>query len=276
MLHGSNSLTAARPVAIVVAMRTELVGLREARAELRAEVKRVRFGIARGLTLVAKNAQRAVGQEMLRVFNRPNTYIRNAFRVEPAVAKNPGPLQAVVELRRDPQYTVHPLTPQVEGGTRRTKRFERALSASGAMQPGWYVVPTENALDGAGKVRKGLVQQVIAQAKAQLVAGYAKQLKLRKDTGRERRRKINAMGRAGGQFVFVPRRRGRLAPGIYLAEGRDFGAKVGYGRKGTLVPLFRYVSSVNYQPRLDFYGTVERIAGQQAATTISRSLEYAG
>lgn len=256
-------------------MRSQVVGLKEVRAELRAEVKRVRFGIARGLTLVAKSAQRAVGQEGLRVFNRPNTYIRNAFRVEPAVAKNPGPLQAIVELRRDPQYTVHPLTPQVEGGTRRTKRFERALSASGAMQPGWYAVPTENALDGTGKVRKGLVQQVIAQAKAQLTAGYAKQLKLRKDTGRERRRKINAMGRAGGQFVFVPRRRGKLAPGIYLAEGRDFGAKVGYGRKGTLVPLFRYVSSVNYQPRLDFYGTVERIAEQQAATTISRSLEYA-
>lgn len=258
----------------MLAIRHHVTGLREVRNELRLEVKAIRLGVARGLTAVAKDAHRVVGMEMLRVFNRPGTYARRSFFVWPADPRGKREINAVIGLKDDPQYTVHPLTPQVVGGTRRTKRFERALQSAGAMQPGWYAVPTEDALDGSGKVRKGLVQQIVAQAKSQLVAGYSKQLRLRKDTGRERMVKRNAANRAGGQFVFVPRRRGKLSPGVYLAEGSGTTKRMGPWRKNPLIKLFNYVSSVNYQPRLDFFGIVERVVDQRVESALRNALLY--
>lgn len=256
-------------------IKVRVTGFRQVRAELKREAKRQRFGMARGLTRTAQDVQKAVRQEELRVFNKPNAYTLNAFRVEPADYRKPGLLQAAVELRKDPQYRQHPLTPQVLGGNRSVKRFERSLQGKGAMPPGWFAVPTQNALDGSLKVKRGLIQQIIAQANTQLVAGYGKQLGY-KLTKRQRRSRIQAQSRAGGQYVFVTRRRGKLAPGVYLAEGSGVEKKAGPFRRNTLIPLFRYVPTVTYRVRLDFYGIAGRIASQTLARNIRNSLLYSG
>lgn len=258
----------------MLTVKTTVRGLTSARKELKRVAMGQRIGMARGLTRTARDVQRAVQQEQLRVFNRPGAYVMRAWWVQQADARASGQVQAAVYLAKDPQYSRHPITPQVVGGNRATKRFERSLQGKAAMPPGWYAVPTENALDSGGKVRKGLIQQIVAQASRQLQVGYGKQLGY-KQSKKEKSYRVKAQRNAGGQFVFVTRRRGKLAPGVYLAEGSGVGKKVGPFRRNTLIPLFRYVPTVIYRERLDFYGIARRIVSQVAGRNVMASLRYA-
>lgn len=241
-----------------------ITGTTSLRQELHKTKVLVRSAAARGITKTGQEVVKTLVLEERRVFKQPITfYALNAFRSTVATSARPS---STIELKKDPQYRQHPLTPQVLGGTRPTKRFERALAANGAMPPGMYAVPLRAALTN-GRVTKGLIQQVLAQAKSQLKASGAFG-PVKKGDKKTLRRSREAQGRAGGQFVFVSQPRGRLKPGVYLAQGRDFGAALGFGRTGSLVPLFRYVRSVTYQQRLDFFGIAERIIEQRLEKNI--------
>lgn len=248
-------------------------GVAGTRAELKRVARGQRIAIARGLTKTARDVQRTVQLEQLRVFNKPLPYVQRAWWVDQADANRPGPVQAAVYLARDPQYARHPITPQVLGGNRALKRFERSLGHKSAIPPGWYAVPTEKALDSGGKMKRGLIQQIVAQAARQQLAGYSKQLGL-KASKKEKSYRVKAQQRAGGQFVFVTKRRGKLTPGIYLAEGSGVGKKMGPFRRNTLIPYFRYVPSVTYRQRLDFYGIARRIISQNAGRNVMNSLKF--
>ncbi|QOR55747.1 MAG: hypothetical protein YHS30scaffold667_43 [Phage 65_10] len=253
-------------------LRVELRGLKEVRNQMRDSLRQVRKATARGLTITAKDIRDTTRAEMLRVFRQPlKPYTLNAFGYSPALTGDTV-LKAEVYLKRDPQYSTHPLSPQVLGGTRQKKRFERSLVAKGVMPSGWFAVPTKHATDGNLRVLPGLVQQVLGQAQTQLKAsGHYGPVKV--GDKRTARRVREARGRAGGQFVFVLRQQGKLTPGIYRAKGRDFGAKLGYGRSAdALVKLFNYVPMVIYRPRLDFFGIAARIAEQRLARNIELSL----
>lgn len=246
-----------------------ITGTLSAKQELHRTRVLVRSATARAMTKTGQEVVKTLVLEERRVFKAPISYYAlNAFRSTVATSAKP---TTVIELKKDPQYTNHPLTPQVLGGSRRTKGFERALATKGVMPQGWYAVPLDAALKG-GRVPKGLVQQVLAQAQAQVKASGAFG-PVKKGDKKTARRTREAQGRAGGQFVFVVAAKGRLRPGIYLAQGRDFGAALGYGRSGRLVPLFRYVRSVSYQARLDFFGIAERIIGQRLEKNILSALD---
>lgn len=244
------------------------LGIPAAKAELRKALVLVRSGVALGITKTGKEVVKTIQAEERRVFKQPLTfYALNAFRSTVATSTR---LFSVVELKKDPQYSVHPLSPQVLGGSRRTKGFERALAAKGLMPAGWFAVPLSAALTG-GRVTRGLVQQILAQAQTQLKQSGAFG-PVKKGDKRAARRAREAQGRAGGQFVFVTQQKGRLKPGIYRAEGRDFGHAVGYGRSGKLIPVFRFVRSVSYEKRLDFFGIAERIIAQRLEANVLASI----
>lgn len=233
-------------------------GVELTKRQLERARSQIRIATARGITKTLQEIRSTTVQEMRRVFNAPTRYVLNAFYMRAAERDR---LTGEVWLKPDPQYRQHPIEVQIRGGpSRPQKRFEKALQALGAMQQGWYAVPAPLALDGSGKVRKGLVQQILGQARFQRTSGTADK--------RAKGRQKAAQTRAGGQFVFVPQRRGKLSPGIYLAESLKRGP-----RGNRLRPVFRFVPRVTYAMRLDFFGIGQRIADQRLAANIESSLQ---
>lgn len=242
-------------------------GTQRVSRELYLGVQKARKAIARGITKTLQEIRATEVAEMRRVFNRPSNYVLGAARIQAAEANG---ITGRAYLATPAGYKQHPITPQVVGGSRPTKRFERSLIAKGVMPAGHFAVPTRQALNGDGKMRPGLVQQVLAQAAiAQKTSGG---LGVPDRSKKTLRRQLQARGRAGGQFVFVKIKKGKLSPGIYLVSGEYLGKEGGYRRTGALTPLFRYVLRVNYKIRLPFEEIGERIASQRLVKNIESSL----
>lgn len=236
--------------------------------------RRLAAAQATALTRVAVEVKSAQRDTMLRLFDRPTPYTLNSVFVRPATAAT---LEATVWLKDDLAGSGTPATkylaPQIEGGQRSLKPMEFLMQQAGHMPKGWRAVPGRGArLDAYGNMSLGQVQQILSQLRIQVSAGYVRSLPVggdRKTLAKRRR----AFGRAGGQIFSLPNGRGKLPPGIYLAEGRDFGAKLGYGRNGRLTPLLIFVRWASYLRRYDFNGVAKQVIDAQLGPQLARSIE---
>lgn len=229
--------------------------------------RRMNAVIATALTRTAVKAREAIKQELVRSVDRPTAYTQRGIFMKPANAQN---LQARIwyndEFKGMNVPQARYLYPQIHGGKRVQKRFEKALEAKGAMPKGYMAVPTSNApRDAHGNVSRGVIAQMVSQIGTELMSGYNSTISSNKA------KKRRAIGRAGGQYVAVPTQRGKLKPGVYLAVARNFGRKWGLGRTGNLVPMFYYKPGVNYRARFRFYETAQ----QSIARTIDGDLQTA-
>jgi hypothetical protein len=112
----------------------------------------------------------------------------------------------------------------------------------------------------------------LSQVGTELTAGYTRSVPKGKDK-KSKTKQRRAYGKAGGQYVAVMDQKGRLAPGIYLAEARDFGAKLGLGRTGKLTPIMFYVKATNYAPRIRFEESGTKAVNDNLMPEIKRSIE---
>ena len=219
--------------------------------------RRMNAAIATAMTRTAREARDTIRDAMPRYLDRPTPYTLRGVFFKGASATR---LEARVWFNNEyksgiPQNRF--LYPQVYGGTRNTKRFEKALQAKGAMPPGTFAVPTSFAKrDAYGGVANGQIAQIISQVGTELAAGYNRSI----SSDKLKRKRV--FGRAGGQYVAVPYQRGKLKPGIYLAEGRDFG-RMGYGRNGRMKPIFLFKQALHYTKRVPFYEMAEQVARQR-------------
>lgn len=214
--------------------------------------KQARFAAARALTSTAQEIREAIKQEMVRVLDRPTPYTLNSQYVKPATKDD---LRAEVWLKDDRATSnagiaaTRYLLPQIDGGTRRWKRFERALQITQQMPNGWFAVPAAGArLDAYGNVSSGQIIQILSQLRVTLTAGYTRNMST------DARKKIAAQRRAGGRFfVVLPGDKTRLKPGVYQRElmGR------------TITPVLAYVRTTAYRKRLDYYGVAGRIVADK-------------
>jgi hypothetical protein len=215
--------------------------------------RRINAAAATALTYTALDGKKAVEREMRAVLDRPNPYTMRQVRIESARADK---LQAAVEWKDDYGYTVPYLLPQVEGGSRRAKRFEKALQAAGHLPQGWFAVPAPGArLDAFGNISRGQIIQILSQLRITLLAGTTRNLSF------DARKQINAQRRAGGRF-FVIKPGAKKQAGVYQ---REF-----YGRDVT--PVLFFVRSVRYRQRLDFDGVVRREVAQRLPVHIERTV----
>jgi hypothetical protein len=235
--------------------------------------RRINAVVATALTRTAVEVKAAEVSELAQSIDRPTPYTLSSIYVKPARADS---LAAEVWFKDDMAGSGTPATkyllPQVEGGQRHMKRFEKALQAAGVMPTGTVAVPGSAAkLDAYGNMSRGQIQQILSQAGTELTAGHNRTLT--KGTDRASRTKQrNAYGRAGGQFVAVKVQRGKLKPGIYIAEARNFGAKLGLGRTGKLKPVLLFVRAANYRSRFDFHGVAERVSAERLPLQVTRAL----
>lgn len=210
-------------------------------AQLQGTAKQLRFATALAITRTAVKVKEAERAELVRAIDRPTPWTLNSIYLRKAT---PAKLEARVWLKDDLAGSGTPATkyllPQVEGGARSTKRFERALQAAGALPNGWQVVPGSGALrDAYGNPSRGQIIQILSQLRITLVAGHTRNMSF------DSAKAIRAQRRAGGRYFVVPvGRTSSISPGIYI---RDF-----IGRN--ITPVYHFKSGARrYAPRLRWY-----------------------
>lgn len=219
------------------------------------------FAAARALTQTAKQAQAAVRTRMTQVFDRPTAYTLNSTFVRPATKAR---LAARVWLKDEAAKAVPPakyLLPQVEGGGRRQKRSEIALTNAGILPAGLYLVPGKSVrLDSAGNVPRALVVQIITDLRASADVGFSSN-RLTKQQARDRGKKFRE------SRFFVVRPGGKAQPGIYRKINSAFGRAA--------QPVFIFTAQPQYTKRLDFFETVERLSRANLEENFAASLSDA-
>lgn len=228
-------------------LRTAVKG--DLKKMLQQDLKQLRYASAVALSRSAQRAKRALVDEMQKVFDRPTRWTLNSVYVSPATVGN---LNAAVYLR--PGVTggaaAKYLLPQIEGGGRDTKRFEKSLAAAGLLPQGWYAVPGDNAqLDGAGNMSRGQIVKILSALRA---SRDSTQNAAPRADGRSRRGQKKKPGELGRgkrrleEYFAVGPGHG-LPPGIYQRKKRRD------GRPADVLPVIIYVKKTAYRARFDFY-----------------------
>jgi hypothetical protein len=223
---------------------------------------------------LADAVYREVKGQIRQVFDRPTPYTQNSLQVTRTKNHN---MKASVWFKDPDRLVQHYLEPQVEGGARGLKRFEKVL--------GKHFVPSvHTALNAYGNMPYGKIVQILSVLKlAEYMAGYSANIT-------ERSKKRNQKPR---DYVWIMKKTGRLAPGIYerYATAQGFGPKArktmpfGEHQKGKTVgkfssvirarglrPVMMEVSVPHYSVRLPFYAIGNRIIKANYAAVFAQMM----
>lgn len=213
-------------------------GHADTQKQLKSFAKNYRFAVARALTWTGQDVKKLEVEEMKRAFDRPTAYTLNSLFLAPAKKAN---LQARVWVKDDRATSKagtpanRYLMPQVKGGDRGQKRFERVLQYGGYLPSGWITAPGPGASrDAHGNISRGQIIQILSQLRIETTAGYSRSM-ARGSKGTAAQRK------AGGRF-FVIKPGGRAQAGVYQ---REF-----FGRGVT--PVLFFAEAANYERRYEF------------------------
>jgi hypothetical protein len=208
------------------------------------------FVAAVSLTRTAQDVQAAIKAEMQSTFDRPTTYALNGTFLKPAKKTN---LEARVWVKDAPFGKGTPadrfLLPQIYGGDRGLKGMERLLQRNGMMPANWFAVPAAGAqLDGNGNVKRSQITQILSQLRVQRSAGFESRATGSVSSNR-------TIARQGQTYFALAQAYRALKPGIYLKK------KFAHGT--AIKPVFLFVQSVQYRPRLKFFEVGQAVADAQ-------------
>ncbi|MGJ0507618.1 MAG: hypothetical protein ACR652_10895 [Methylocystis sp.] len=229
------------------------VPIAETLKELNRIQRQIPFGVALGLTRTAMATRVALREEMQRVFDRPTPYTLNSMQVTPA---KKAALVAAVGFKQfagkgTPAEKY--LAPEIYGGPRNIKRFERALAATGRLPGGMALAPASGVqLDAYGNVSRGTITSIISQLRASSDP-------MQNQTVRSR---LRARGKRAEYFM-LQSARGGLKPGVYARHGRS------------VVPVFHIIKDPSYRPRFEFHRVAEAKVAAVAAEEIAKGIAQA-
>lgn len=191
------------------------------------------YAASTALTRCAQRAQKVdLPAEMRRVFSNPTPYAINSLFVQPSTKDT---LSARVMVKNTAGRGVVPenfLFPEVVGGSRKEKGFEKALRYGGFLHAGESAIPARDAqLDAYGNVSGPLTRSILA-----------------------------ALGKAGGGAAVKGKRKTRFGNGIFSGQvGKARGIWQRNGKQLKMLFVFTSKAPV-YRQRLDFTATVEKTA----------------
>jgi hypothetical protein len=163
------------------------------------------------------------------IFDRPTRWTINSLQRQKATSR--GSLEAGISFKYAPGHRKHYLVPQVVGGARPHKPFEKWLIARGIMMQSEYAVPTSGArLNVNGNMSQGMIVQILSQLAAGPEASLWETAKSRKRAGASRQR------------YFVPQASSSLKRGVWQRTG-----------KRQIKPVLLFVSAPTYAKRYAFY-----------------------
>jgi hypothetical protein len=229
--------------------------------------KQIPFASALALTRTAQAVQEAEIKEMASVFDRPTPWTLGGTFLVRATKQNQ---TAIVGIKDQARRAIPPakyLTPQILGGTRRAKRFERGLRAAGVLPPGWLAVPGAAAkLDEYGNMSRGQIVELISYFGGFAERGFRANAT---DASRRRRdrREARRTGAQASQFFVVKPGDGGLKPGIW--QRHVFGS-------GTSVrPIMIFIPHATYRRLFDFYGVGARTIRERFGAEFHQAFQHA-
>lgn len=236
-------------------------------AAMDQDAKQATYALAVTLNRVVKPLMEDVQAAMEREFDRPTRWTLNSLRQFGKATRSN--LETTVDFRANRAAGIQPevyLRPNIEGGERKLKRFERALVAAGAMPADHFAVPGEAArLDGFGNITTGQIVQLLSYFRAFPEAGYKANMS---DKSRARLAKDNKRTGARG-FVYFS---GRPAPGGPMGIWQ----RVQFGFGTALKPVLIFVRSTNYeQNRFDYRAAAEESIARNLSPTYDKAFAEA-
>lgn len=239
--------------------------------------RHIPFATARALTMTAEDARVKLTKEISTVFDRPVPFTQKSiFKKGATKAK----LSAMVWVKDDGATKGTPavkyLAPQIYGGKRNLKRFEKALQAIGILPPGMIAVPGKAAeKDAYGNMSRGQIVRLLSYFQAFPQSGYRANIT---DRGKARLAKGNqAKGVRGVDYFALGRQTGKLSPGIYKRikyTGGD-ALKVSHLQKGGAKPVVLFVREATYRKRWRFFETSKRVSEARFPARFEQALANA-
>jgi hypothetical protein len=222
--------------------------------------KQWNFATAVALTRVGKHVQGAEKTDMRRSLDRPTPYTLNSLYLQRATPANQQARVWFKDFAPKGTPAGKYLMPQVHGGDRSDKRFERSLQRAGYLSRGKQLAPASGIrgrLDQYGNVPRGIYTQILSQLRAGVDATQHQSI-------RSKRRNLKP---GGIQYFYGnPNGRGR---GVWMrvAGGRVLGGRFA----SSIVPVFLEQAPHHYRTRFAFFDVAERTAG----ATYAREFEQA-
>lgn len=208
------------------------------------------------LNKLAKQSVFALQAEMKDVFDNPTPFTLNAFYSKPAKPNN---LAATIQAKDyAPKGTPagEYLKPQIFGGDRPLKKFEKALAP---LSGGQYAVPGPGArINGYGNMSQGQIIQILSRL--QVMRDPSQNVAV-KTLNRLRKQKKVARGAQTDYFVGRDKGNGRPT-GIYQLMG-----------KGRVVPVLFFIPRApSYHVRLKMQDVVEDVVARKAPGVMAEAI----
>lgn len=219
------------------------------KAWLTAADKHVRFSVALALTHTAQRAQAAATKEIKARFRDPVALTRDAVRIRATDRHLPiDEMRAVVYLQDEASKGTPPskyLAAEIEGGARRDKRSERALTRAGVIAPGQQTSAASNL---RGKRLSGpMAVQMLSALKAFHEMGFVANRSAKADAKRKKARLVAA---ASGADFFAAHKRGEEEPyAIFRLVA-----------PGKVKPVLWVGRTARYSRRFAFWSVAEKAA----------------
>ncbi len=226
------------------------------RAFRELEQKQLPFALALAATKTAQRIQRKAQAHLRQDLDNPTRTTISSLFLKPAT-------KAKTEARvwfKDSFFSGIPadayLRPQVYGGKRKHKRFEKALIARGLMKSNQYAIPRPDVLDSNGNVKGSQVMRILSGlGAAETSAGVTANASSSKRSSRKNNKRF---------FVATINN----ATGVWERKQTSFGSGVKL--------WFLFVDSEpQYQMRYDFFGIAEQTMAEWYEFEFKSALEHA-
>ncbi len=239
----------------------------------RAE-KQVPYATSVALNKTAQAVREALRKKMPEVFDRPTPYTQRSLWIRRATKQELSAEVALKDFAGKGIAASRYLWPQVHGGQRSQKRFEKSLSQVG---PDGYYIPAGGAeYDAYGNISRGQIVRMMSFVEAFGEQGYranatavSRARRAKNRTGQDGYKRIN------GVVYFVSRGKGsmsgnreqHLPAGVWQKSGTH-----GVDVKPVLIATKK---TPTYTPRLPFYETAEQVHGEVFANEYEQAFTAA-
>jgi hypothetical protein len=232
------------------------VDLQELKNTFKRMENQLLFVLSLALNKTATSIRTAIYSKMQGVFDRPTPFTLRSLSQRNSTKQN---LTATVFFREfagKGTPAAKYLGPQVYGGERGPKRFEKALGhAKYPLPEGMFAMPASGArLDPYGNISRGQITTILSRLK---VGNVSARSTSRRST-RKAIREDYFIGRPGG---------GRLPFGVWQKASFAFGSAV--------KPVMIFGQQPGYSMRLPFHAMAQNVFDQEFNGHVSAAVAYA-
>lgn len=241
----------------------DVSGFISLRKKLEGLKRQIPRAAAIALNETADQAVAALREQMQKDFDRPTPYTLNSLFHTKATPENLVVTILPREFAGKGTPAKHYLKPEIYGGDRNQKRFEKALQAKGILPRGMYAYPAGGAArDAYGNMTGGQIVQILSYFQAFGEQGYRANMDAK---GRARLARGSKKRGFGFQYFAVRKKRGGLVPGVWK--------RTSFGAMGKAVsPILIFGKKPAYTKRYQWHEVAQRTARTQWPINFKKAL----